>query len=67
MSAVQYPTPFQRHTTGIDIEHSLHSSDTGEKMGCSETVHQLCVDFKKAHDSVISQYSDRVWGTYETR
>jgi hypothetical protein len=27
------------------------SSDTGEKMGFSETVHQLFVDFKKAYDS----------------
>jgi hypothetical protein len=26
--------------------------DTGEKMGYSETVHQLFIDFKEAYDSV---------------
>jgi hypothetical protein len=30
----------------------LHSSDTGERMGYNETVHQVFVNFKKAYDSV---------------
>jgi hypothetical protein len=30
----------------------LHSSDTGEKWEYNETVHQLFIHFKKAHDSV---------------
>jgi hypothetical protein len=41
---------------GFDITDQLpdflHSSGTGEKMGFSETVYQLFVDFKKAYDSV---------------
>jgi hypothetical protein len=30
----------------------LHSSDTGEKIGVKETVHELFTEFKKAYDSV---------------
>jgi hypothetical protein len=30
----------------------LHSSDTGKKWKYNETVHQLFIDFRKAHDSV---------------
>jgi hypothetical protein len=30
----------------------FHSSDTGEKLECIDTVHQLFIDFKKVYDSL---------------
>jgi hypothetical protein len=46
---------------GFDITDQLlinffwHSSDTGEKVGVQETVHQLFIDFKKFCESVKSE------------
>jgi hypothetical protein len=44
-------------SVGFDITDQLqirflHSSYTGEKWECNETVHQLFIDFMKAYDSV---------------
>jgi hypothetical protein len=45
-----HPCGFRRNRS-ILIKF-LHSSDTGEKWGYNETVHQLFVDFKKSYESV---------------